>query len=145
MGEMMQLHLSNGGVCLIDDADFDRFLPIEIRGEIRAIRICDYKWRHKDNERIPYVQTVFNVKGRLACVRLHRLILGAKPGQVVDHVNRDVWDNRRANLRICTTLVNNRNRKFRDKPRDGIYQNPKTGQRMRRQFVDGKETLTLLS
>lgn len=31
---------------------------------------------------------------------LHRFIIGAQPGEMVDHINRDRADNRRTNLRI---------------------------------------------
>lgn len=44
------------------------------------------------------------------CVRefvyLHRLILQAGEGQVVDHISRDKLDNRRCNLRIATVRAN---------------------------------------
>ncbi len=45
---------------------------------------------------------------------LARLITGALPGMIVDHINGDTLDNRRANLRVCTMAQNVRNRK---KPR----------------------------
>lgn len=37
---------------------------------------------------------------------LHRLILGAPKGQIVDHANGDKLDNRRSNLRFCTVAQN---------------------------------------
>lgn len=43
-------------------------------------------------------------------VRLHRLIAGAEPGEIVDHKNRNRLDNRRINLRICSPSDNSRNK-----------------------------------
>lgn len=41
---------------------------------------------------------------------LHRLIIGAKQGQIVDHINRDRLDNRLENLRIVDAKMNALNR-----------------------------------
>lgn len=43
---------------------------------------------------------------------LHRFILDAQEGQIVDHINRDPLDNRRSNLRIVDRKTNNRNSKI---------------------------------
>lgn len=40
---------------------------------------------------------------------LHRFLVGAKIGQIVDHKNRDTLDNRKSNLRICNSSQNNSN------------------------------------
>ena len=43
-------------------------------------------------------------------ILLHRLILGAKSGEYVDHINRNKLDNRKSNLRICSSQENAINR-----------------------------------
>jgi hypothetical protein len=44
-------------------------------------------------------------------VLMHRLILNAKRGQIVDHASGDGLDNRRENIRICTHAQNMQNRR----------------------------------
>lgn len=51
---------------------------------------------------------VGRINGRSA--QLHRLIMDAKPGQYVDHINRDRLDNRRTNLRFSSQSLNAANR-----------------------------------
>ena len=41
---------------------------------------------------------------------MHRFLLNAKPGEVVDHLNRNSLDNRRTNIRIATRSINCHNR-----------------------------------
>lgn len=44
-------------------------------------------------------------------IYLHRFLLNAKLGQQVDHINLDVTDNRKENLRICNNSLNSSNRR----------------------------------
>jgi hypothetical protein len=63
-----------------------------------------YCWRLNDDG---YVTRSERGKTR----RLHRELLEAKPGDLIDHINGDPCDNRRANLRICTHADNMKNRR----------------------------------
>lgn len=41
---------------------------------------------------------------------MHRVVIDAQPGDIVDHINGDKLDNRRANLRLVTASQNAQNR-----------------------------------
>lgn len=64
--------------------------------------VSKYKW-------------VSDSRGYAKCINtstlLHRMILNAKPGQQVDHIDLNVLDNRKKNLRICNNSLNSSNRK----------------------------------
>lgn len=65
--------------------------------------VKQYKWSLKDNG---YVRTVINRK----TIYLHRLLMKAKDGDEIDHINLNKLDNRRQNLRFCTHAQNCWNR-----------------------------------
>lgn len=52
-------------------------------------------------------------------VYLHRLVIGAKRGEEVDHINRDKLDNRKSNLRLVKHFQNSSNK--------GLQKNNKSG------------------
>ncbi|HET6455301.1 MAG TPA: HNH endonuclease [Armatimonadota bacterium] len=77
-----------GGVMLIDKVD----LPIITGRKVWLYHGYPAIWR-KGNR-----------------VYLHRVILEAQSGEMIDHINRDKLDNRRRNLRLCTKRENSYNR-----------------------------------
>ena len=51
---------------------------------------------------------------------MHRLILNAKKGEQVDHINRNGLDNRKKNLRLCSHSQNGINRPFQKNNSSGF-------------------------
>jgi hypothetical protein len=59
-----------------------------------------------------YLSAVISPRGRAESRRkfiMGRVLLGAKPGQMVDHINHNPLDNRRCNIRLCTPSQNAQN------------------------------------
>lgn len=87
---MKEVILTNGMKTLVDDEDFER--------------VTAYNWG-------------FDCFGYGTCtlstlnIRLHRFIMNAPKGLVVDHINGDRLDNRKENLRLCSIKENIRNSK----------------------------------
>lgn len=98
----------------------------ESYGGATRIKLTKGKWAFIDTEDIPKVAHIhwhihegkkFTTtycrgskweNGKAVGVMLHRIITGANPGQLVDHINHNGLDNRKCNLRICTAQENNR-------------------------------------
>jgi len=66
-----------------------------------------YSWCRLTNG---YARTSYFENGKKVYVPLHRMVVSAKDGQIVDHINRNKLDCRKENLRFCTTQQNARNR-----------------------------------
>lgn len=60
-----------------------------------SLHSCGYATRGKNNGATFY---------------LHREIMNAQKGQIIDHINGDKLDNRKSNLRFCTDFENTKNR-----------------------------------
>lgn len=65
--------------------------------------VKNYKWCLGGRNE---VMSVINNKK----VKLHRLIMDAQEGEIIDHINRNKLDNRNENLRKCTIEQNNFNK-----------------------------------
>ena len=96
---MKKIQLTQGQVALVDDVDFARFghlnwYALKKRSGFYAARKSPRSEGHK---------TIY----------LHRAIKGDPLEMLVDHKNHGTLDDRRHNLRVCTSLQNIRNRKGR--------------------------------
>lgn len=81
-------------VVIVDAADFDRVAPFTW-------------WLGAGRAGQRYVMGYVPGRGR---VYMHRHLVDASAGQVVDHRDGDRFNNRRANLRLATNAENSRNR-----------------------------------
>jgi HNH endonuclease len=84
---MKTIQLTKGKSTLVDDDTFEYL----------------NKWKWHYNSR--YAERTEDNKH----VRMHRLLIGAETGEIVDHINGDPLDNRRSNLRLVTVSQNSMN------------------------------------
>lgn len=91
---MKEIILTQKQVAVIDDNDYKI--------------VKDYKWYAiiSKTKRTYYAASTINKK----MVQMHRLILKASTGQLVDHIDGNGLNNLRENIRICNKTENNRNR-----------------------------------
>jgi len=97
--EMIEIPLTQGQVALIDDEDYEL--------------VSQYKWCARWNHNTKSYYAVTNIRksdGTRTTLQMHRLIMDAKKGEEVDHINHDTLDNRKSELRLCTRSENGRNR-----------------------------------
>ena len=68
-------------------------------------KVMRYKWSRASNR---YFVTQLSRTPPIS-ISVHRFILDAQPGQIVDHIDGNRRNNTRENLRICTPAENARN------------------------------------
>jgi len=83
----------------VDQADYER-----LRG---------YEWFAKKANKCFYARgcVADNKTGKEKMLYMHQMVIKVPDGMVVDHINHDGMDNRKANLRAATRAQNMRNRK----------------------------------
>lgn len=97
-----------GLFAIIDEEDFDR---------VGHLAWCPHVQPHTTYARRTGRRSP---DGRRQSARLHRMVLGiTDPKIIVDHINGDGLDNRKANLRICTPTENMANRNQQARERSG--------------------------
>lgn len=116
--------LTQGKVAIVDDEDY--------------AELAKHKW-HCNSYGYAIRMPRIGVKRKV--IWMHRVIAGTPDGMDTDHINGDRLDNRRSNLRSCTTTQNLMNVRKRDgctSRHKGVYFYKRTGQWMARIYVDGK-------
>ena len=86
---MKEIKLKNGGITLVDDEDYEL--------------VSQFKWLNS-------LGYAIRTKG---AIPMHRFLMNAKKGQMIDHKDRDKLNNQKGNLRFCTNSENQKNKKPR--------------------------------
>ena len=102
-----EIPLTQGKVAIVDDADYEW--------------LSQWKWTYlrpsyPGSAGYAYRNVTVSPK-KTKCVLMHRLILDAPKGKLVDHINHNGLDNRRENLRLATECENHYNARPRT---DGV-------------------------
>lgn len=128
---MKEIGLTQGLVALVDDDDYGVISGLKWYAALEG-KNKNYPDRYVARANIGYRK-----------IYMHRLIMQAEMGVLVDHINHDGLDNRKSNLRLCTSRDNSRNTRgcgaksgFK-----GVHLHTKTGLWRARIKVNKKEIL----
>lgn len=95
--QMKEVTLANGLVAMVDDDKFDA--------------VSAYRWHPHIRKHTTYAVTNVTIRGKRTKIYMHRLVVQAPVGLVVDHINHNGLDNRAENLRAVPRSVNTHNKK----------------------------------
>jgi hypothetical protein len=91
-GEIRLIPLTQGKIAIVDAADY--------------AWLSQYKWHASKKGYNWYACRNYN----RSIVYMHRVIMNAPKGMLVDHIDHNSLNNRRSNLRVCTSSENHQNR-----------------------------------
>ena len=91
---MKEIPLTSGKVAIVDDDMFEE--------------LSKYKWYSSHGYAARHS---INSSGKDKYISMHRSICNTPDGMYTDHINGNIQDNRRENLRVCTKAGNQRNSK----------------------------------
>jgi HNH endonuclease/AP2 domain len=91
---------------MVDDEDFEWLNQFKWHATIRDHRI--------------YARRNVGKYPSRSSLLMHRVLVDAPEGMVIDHINRNTLDNRRSNLRICSFVQNVRNQRIRKNNTSGF-------------------------
>ncbi len=81
-------------------------------------RVLQYRWNINSQG---YARCSVPLKeGKRGTIFMHHVVLPRRSGYVNDHINRIRLDNRKSNLRYCTSLENSRNTNVRKDSTTGL-------------------------
>ncbi len=110
-------------------AGLSPFMPITLtQGKVALVDKADYVWLNqwkwyvrKDRKRYFYATRMVYTLDKWTQIQMHRFIMNAPAHLHVDHINFDTLDNRRQNLRLCTSGQNTSSQRPQHKTTASIY------------------------
>jgi len=101
--------LTQGKFAIVDEDDFEKLSPFKWHA---------YRRKGKTNY---YARRGFWKDGKWTVVAMQNVICPPPKGKLVDHKNGNSLDNRKSNLRLCTTSQNAQNKRKMLKKGTSIY------------------------
>ena len=90
---MKEIELTRGLKTLVDDDNF--------------IELSKHKWYANENKLKS--RTTYYAARTMKGIKMHRVIMDAKPGDILDHIDGNGLNNQKNNLRFCSKSQNNAN------------------------------------
>lgn len=126
IGMAKLIELTQGKSAIVDDEDY--------------AGVSRYRWSAAYNSGTHYAMRQFWRNGIPSTGYMHRFILDAKKGEIVDHINGNGLDNQRRNLRLATASQNTQNQKRRSTNTSGFKGVVKSGNKWIAQIIaSGKQ------
>jgi hypothetical protein len=89
------IKLTQNKYAIVDDEDYDDLIK--------------WKWFATKQAKTYYAVRTARLSGKQTTIRMHRYLLNAQTGDEIDHKNNNGLDNRRKNIRFCTSTQNKGN------------------------------------
>lgn len=119
-----EIPLTKGKTAIIDSEDFER--------------VNKFKWYCSSNG---YAVRIAVVDGKRTAIQMHRFIMNTPVGMETDHKDLDRLNNRKSNLRICTSSQNKAN--ATRKSESGFRGVRSYGKTFQARFTHGEKNLHL--
>lgn len=95
--DIEKIQLAEDKYAIIDAEDYEK--------------VSRHHWHAEKNSGSYRAKAAIKKNGRWTNILMHRLIMDAPNGTIVDHINHDTLDNRKSNLRLCTPAQSQMNRR----------------------------------
>jgi hypothetical protein len=121
-----QIQLTKGQFATVDDSDFEY--------------LNQFKWHlvEKTHKFYAYRRDYSLNKTKGIMISMHRVIMNAKPGTIIDHINQDGLDNRKENLKFVSKSQNAFNSGIKSHNTNGFKGIEKSGTKWRASIkIDG--------